>query len=78
MTPVILDAEACQKLTQSGYPVEVSDPSGKVVGRFVPLIDMSQWEVLTPEISDEEFERRINSNERRYTTAEVLDYLRNL
>ncbi len=48
------------------------DPSGKVLGRFVPLIDLSEWEPVTPEISEEELDRRERSNERRSTTAEVL------
>jgi hypothetical protein len=78
MAQVILDLEACQKLTQPGHPVEVCDPSGTAVGRFVPLIDLSKWEPLTPEVSEEELERRANSNEKRYTTAEVLDHLRKL
>jgi hypothetical protein len=78
MTQIMLDEAACRKLAQAGQIVEVCDPAGRVVGRFVPLIDLSQWEPVTPEISEEELERRANSNAKRYTTDEVLDYLRKL
>jgi hypothetical protein len=42
------------------------------------VIDMSEWEPLTPEVSEEELDRRERSNEKRYTTAEVLAYLEKL
>jgi hypothetical protein len=48
------------------------------LGRFIPALDPSQYEPLQPQISDEELQRRRNSNEKRYTTAEVLAYLEKL
>jgi hypothetical protein len=49
-----------------------------VLGRFVPLIDPSEWEPVSPEASEEELDRREKANEKRYTTAEVLAYLEKL
>jgi hypothetical protein len=78
MNQIILDASLASKLSAVGQVVELCDPSGKVLGRFVPLIDMSQWEPVSPDISEEELDRRSQSNERTYTTAEVLAYLEKL
>lgn len=66
------------KLTALLHPVELCDPSGRVLGRFVPLIDLSEWEPVSPDISEEELLRRSQSKEKTYTTAEVLAYLEKL
>jgi hypothetical protein len=78
MTQIILDAATSGKLTGLGRSVELCDPSGKVLGRFVPLIDLSEWEPVSPPVSEEELDRREKSGGKRYTTAEVLEHLRNL
>jgi len=78
MTQIILDATTSSKLHKLEQPVELCDPSGRVLGRFVPLIDLSEWEPLSPDISEEELNRRMNSKEKRYTTREVLDHLEKL
>lgn len=78
MTQIILDADAVSKLNGVVQPVELCDPSGRVLGQFVPRIDMSEWEPITPDVSEEELDRREKSNEKRYTTAEVLAYLEKL
>jgi len=78
MTRIILDAAATSQFNHIDRPVEICDPSGKVLGRFVPLVDMSEWEPLSPDISDEELERRSKSTQKRYTTAEVIAHLERL
>ena len=78
MTQIILDAGASGQLSGAVQPVELCDPTGRVLGRFVPLIDSSEWEPLTPDISEEEARRRGRSKEKRYTTAEVLARLETL
>ena len=75
MTQLILDATVSSRLNALTHSVELCDPSGKVLGRFVPLIDLSQWEPVSPEASEEELDRREQAGEKRYTTAEVLAYL---
>ena len=78
MGKFILDASSLTNLGSIFYPVEVCDPSGKVLGRFIPAHDISEYEPVTPEVSEEELDRRARSNEKRYTTAEVLAYLEKL
>ncbi len=78
MTQIILDAALASKLNDLKCPAELCDPSGRVVGRFVPALDLSEWEQVTDDISEEELDRRAKSNEKRYTTAEVLAYLEKL
>jgi hypothetical protein len=38
--------------------VELCDPSGCVVGRFIPLVDLSEWEPVSPDTCAEERDRR--------------------
>jgi hypothetical protein len=44
----------------------------------LPAIDWSEYEFVGPELSDEELERRCKSDEKCFTTDEVLEYLRKL
>jgi hypothetical protein len=78
MTHIVVDAAAAAQLQAAIGPVEVRDPSGKLLGRYSPAIDWSEYELVGPEISDEELERRSKSDEKCFTTAEVLEYLRKL
>jgi hypothetical protein len=58
MTKITLDSELSQKLHQLAKTAELCDPSGKVLGKFVPVFDSSEWELIGPEITDEELDRR--------------------
>jgi hypothetical protein len=78
MTQITLDAAIARQLSSIYQSVELCDPSGRVLGHFVPRIDMSEWEPISPEISEEELEHRSKSTEKRYTTAEVLAHLEKL
>jgi hypothetical protein len=73
---IVLDAELIEKLRASMQTVEVYDRGGNVVGLFTPKIDLSEYEELGPEISDEELLRLADSNEPRYPASEVLRRLR--
>ena len=77
MTRLILDATLPEKLSGLVYPVELCDASGRLLGRYFPALDPSEYN-LDPGISEEEIERRLNANEKTYTTAEVLAYLEKL
>ena len=77
MTRIVLDASVSSQLHNLGHPVELCDPSGRVLGRFIPAIDMSEWEAVSPEVSEEELDRREQSTE-WYTTEEVLAHLKSL
>jgi hypothetical protein len=78
MTQIILDASVSSQLHKLIQPVELCDPSGRVLGKFVPRINMAEWEAVSPAASEEELDRREQANEKRYTTSEVLDYLEKL
>jgi hypothetical protein len=78
MSRITLDASMVGKYDHLPGPVEVCDPSGRVLGQFMPKIDLSDWEPMSPPASEEELNRRMNSKEKGYTTAEVLAYLEKL
>lgn len=78
MTQIRLDSNLASKLHDLEQIVELCDPSGRVLGRFVPIVDPSDWEPVSPEVSEEELDRRAGSSGKRYTTAEVLEHLERL
>jgi hypothetical protein len=78
MNQVKLDEALANKLQGLTEMVQLCDSAGRVLGWFSPQVDMAEWEAISPDVSEEELDRREQSNERRYTTDEVLDHLRNL
>ena len=78
MIKVTVDDLLRTRLHNLTEPLELCDEAGRVLGRFVPLIDPSEWEPVSPAASEAELDRREQANEKRYTTAEVLAYLENL
>jgi hypothetical protein len=78
MSQFILDANSLEKLPMLTNPVELCDPSGRILGRFVPKIDLSEWEIVGQELNDEELRKREESGQKRYTTAEVIAHLESL
>lgn len=78
MTQITLDPETSNKLSNLLLSAELCDSSGRVIGRFIPKIDMSEWEPLEPQVSEEELGRREQASEKLYTTAKVLAYLEKL
>ena len=77
MTRLIVDASLPDKLSGLVYPAEICDASGRILGHFFPQLDPLEYN-LQPQISEEELQRRKQSQERTYTTAEVLAYLEQL
>jgi hypothetical protein len=77
MTKLIVDATLPEKLRDLIYPVELCDANGRILGRYFPQLDPAEFD-LEPKISQEELRRRAQSDEKTYTTAEVLEYLRKL
>jgi hypothetical protein len=78
MTRVIVNETLRSMLHGISEPLELCDESGRVLGRVLPTVDLSQYEPTEPQISEEEIERRCQSKGKRYTTKEVLDYLEKL
>lgn len=77
MNKILFDETLRAKLGDLRQPVQLCDESGAVVAEIWPA-DISFYEPLTPGVSDEELQRRLDSDEPRYTTAEVLRYLESL
>jgi hypothetical protein len=77
MTRIIVDDALRNKLHNFAQPLELCDESGRILARLVPQFDLSQFEPREPSISEEELQRREQSN-KWYTTAEVLAHLKEL
>ncbi len=78
---VVLDTATTKLFECVDYMAELCDPSGLPIGQFYRRIsgcDMSEYELVGPEISDEELELRSKSDEPTYTTAKVIAYLESL
>jgi hypothetical protein len=75
MTRVFLDANSATRLHDVCHTVELCDPSGRVLGRFIPVSDPSEWEPMGPDVTEEELDGRERSREKRYSTAEVVAHL---
>jgi hypothetical protein len=78
MTRIKLDSDPAARLHDLAQVAELCDPSGRVLGRFVPQVDLSEWEPISPEVGEEELDRRARSGGKRYTTAELLASLERL
>lgn len=77
MKSVPVDDVLRSKLENLTVPLAICDESGRVLARVVPQADLSDYELTEPRISVEELRRRKNSDQ-WYTTAQVLDHLRDL
>ena len=67
MVQIVLTDEQAQVVASALEPVQVCDSRGNVLGRIDPV-----W--TEDDIADAR--RRLASDEPRYTTAQVLEYLR--
>ena len=83
MDRITLDASAVNQLDGLTQMVDLCDPSGRLLGQFIPIDDVgevfdpSKWEELTPDVSEEELDLREKSTD-WLTTEEMLAYLKNL
>jgi hypothetical protein len=69
MVQIVLTDEQAQVVASALQPVRVCDSQGNFLGSITPI-----W--TAEDIADAK--RRLASNEPRYTTAQVLEYLRSL
>jgi hypothetical protein len=78
MKRITADAELRRKLMYFTTPLEFCDETGRVIARLTPSTpwnDPDNWSdmvEITPPVSDEEMQRRLNSNEPTYTTQELI------
>ncbi len=78
MVQIMIDPTLANKLQGLSDVVELCDAAGCVLGRFVPRLELSEWEPVSADISAEELDRRFRSQEKRFTTAKVLAHLESL
>lgn len=74
MARIVVDPQLQEQLHALTEPAELCDEQGRVIGRFVPQLDIGSYMPLTPQVSEDELRRREQSTE-WFTTAEVLDHL---
>jgi CRISPR/Cas system-associated endonuclease Cas1 len=77
MSKVTVDTALLNKLRDLEGPVELCDQAGHILGQFFPKLDATKHN-LKPQISEEEIQRRKNSEDKTYATAEVLARLEKL
>ena len=78
MTRIVVENSLAEQFNNVRGPAEVCDKVGNTLGRFVPSAESDEWVPVTPELSEDELRRRLSSDEKRYTTAEVLAFLEKL
>lgn len=69
MSQLTLDAALAEQLHAFRDIVELRDPAGNLLGRFVP-----EYEPIEPDIDEKELQRREKSTQ-WYTTDELLAHL---
>jgi hypothetical protein len=78
MDRIPIDASLPEKIKTLSGPVELVNDDGYVVAVVQPRLDPALYEIIGPEIPDEELERRCEPGRKTYTTEEVLATLRKL
>jgi hypothetical protein len=78
MTRIVVNETLLSQLHNLTEPLELYDQRGRLLGRVFPAPEQGDYEQVEPPISEEELQRREQSGEKRYTTAEVLAYLEKL
>jgi hypothetical protein len=75
MTRITLDAASQNVLHALTEPAELCDDEGRVIGRFLPRMDPTQFTPLEPQVNDDALSLRERSTD-WHSTSEVLDSLR--
>jgi hypothetical protein len=81
MTRVTIDVEVRKALLNFTKPLELCDESGTILGKLIPTkSDMTadDWIDLTPDETDEEIQRAIDSGEETYSTQELIDKIKKM
>jgi len=80
MIRITIDDEQKKKLLDAEGIVELCDASGRLLGKILPEKEnlLEGWEPITPPLSEEELQRRINSKEPGISAEELKMRLREL
>lgn len=76
MTQIVVTDTLRALLHDLSQSVELTDASGRVLARVIPVLDPANYEPVEPDLSPEERERR--RQEPDFSTAEVLAHLERL
>ncbi|HEX8200088.1 MAG TPA: hypothetical protein VF590_06345 [Isosphaeraceae bacterium] len=77
MSKIIIDSATASILQSQTGRVELCDDSGRTLGYFTPRQDRSLYEGVEIPFTEEELRQAEQATE-RYTTEEVLAYLKSL
>jgi hypothetical protein len=80
MTRITVNTQVQELFLNFTKPLELCDASGSFVGKFIPAtphIVEDDWIDLTPELTDEELEKEIDSGE-GYSTQELIDEIKRM
>jgi hypothetical protein len=75
MTRVTIDADVQKLLLNFTKPLELCNESGLILGNLIPKnpeTAENDWIDLTPDVTDEELEREIESGDEGYSTQELI------
>jgi hypothetical protein len=75
MSQLVIDASLPEKLLRLAEPAELVDTDGKLVGRFLPEVDLKTYRLP---VSEDELRRREQPGRKKHTPEEVLERLRRL
>jgi hypothetical protein len=81
MTRVMVNADVQKVLLNFTKPLELCDESGSILGKLIPFkpdIAADDWIDLTPDETDEEIQRAIDSGEETYSTQDLIDQIKKL
>ena len=79
MTKILVDQPLRTKLQNFTQPLEFYDEAGRILGRFFPAIDPSDYEDPEPPIPEEELQQRmLEKGGKTSTTDQVIEYLEKL
>ena len=81
MKRITVDDDLKEKLLGFDEDIELCDQEGYVLARVKPSTpwnDPDNWVLLTPEITPEEIQRRLTTDEPTFTTQEVIEKLRSM
>lgn len=78
MSTIVVGEDLCRQLQGLDHSVDMVDPQGKVLGKFIPTLNADDFEGLEPKISAEEARRRLERRSKTFTTQEVLKHLESL
>jgi hypothetical protein len=81
MTRVTIDNEIRKVLLNFTKPLELCDETGSILGKLIPTkpdVAAHDWIDLTPDETDEEIDRAIDSGEETYSTQDLIDQIKKM